>query len=150
LPDESGVLLPATFSKEVQRLISGDFESDETGPLVAAIHKHIVGGNRQIVYELVMLVLGVTAPDEIDARCLAVETITTSQVPDREALLHALIKFCLGSGVEELQFIAIGAADTLPRNLRIELRGMVEGVVRLAAERSSTQRIGALFLAHNK
>jgi hypothetical protein len=146
-----GVVLAATFSRDVSRLISGDLDSDETGDIIATIHDDLARGNNKLLYELVAVVLGTTVEeDDLDARCLGLEILATSKITGRELLLPTLIKFALASGIDRLQFRAIGAANTLPRSLRTDLRRVVEGAVNGLPSGSAARRLGSLFIENNK
>ena len=141
---------PAGLSLEVKRLITGDFESDDTEDLMMAMHRNMAAGDRKLAYELVSVAAGIIAPDEIDARCLALETLATARLPSVESLLRPLIEFCIASDIERLQFRAIGAAGRLPQATRVELSAAVDEVVGKAAPGSSVRRLGTLFLENNR
>jgi len=145
-----GEVACAVFSEEVTRLIAGDFDSDETDDLIVAMHRKLAAGDLRIAYELECIVAGIPAPDEIDARCLALETLATARLSSLQPMLYLLIGFCLKSDIERLQFRAMGAANLLPRALRLELSGAIKEVVDQAAQGSSTRRLGTLFLENNR
>ncbi len=138
------------FSEDVRRLLAGEFDSDETEDLIVAMHQGMETGNLNLAYELACVAVGIPGPDEIDARCLALETLATARLPNLAPLLHSLIGFCLTSGIDRLQFRAIGAANLLPPAMRAELRPAVKEVVDGAAPGSSPKRLGALFLEQSK
>jgi hypothetical protein len=126
----------------VRALAFGDFGSDDTEEIIRALHQEMKADLLRVVNDLTFIAF---FSGRVDAKCLALETLSIARIPELEPILKLLIVNFLISGDGMLQFQAISAANNLSRSSRASLKRVVKTQVSAEAG-SSASRVAAAFL----
>lgn len=139
-PARKGALMPDQ-REAVRRLIDGDYDYGDAGPLLGELHALLRCGPPAILEEL--MTVAVSPAYNQDARSLALEALAGARhEPIQDAVLWA-INSCLSE--PEMQFDAIAAAADLSRVRQIEIAGRVADLVH---EPDPVGRAARAFLSH--